>query len=348
MFIAKNVVSLISPPMLFRIAPRSIASTLNGTITKKRGVLSTKNKEESSWRFASTVVRHDKLDCDDELDRSIQQPQQQQHQQNLRNRGNMNVQKNPLNELKSVSQRFDLCDDHGCGKQDRHWTFALSIVDHDGTSFEMKKVRFSFLIFVCTFIMSSNGNLNIYYMHLYSSMLSQQAPILRTVNFQRISEKGIDFLMKNRGHASNLLFLKDQYVSFLFTHGKYEPGEKVEQWRAKGLCQPLRLKEVIDYAPEFTIVEMVASMRANKEGDSRADMELSHFEELVQEARSEYQQDQVPIMELEEAVRAWRFVPYQMEQMIGGPDQLMWNRKEWVREEDDSAEWVEPTQLMPF
>jgi len=313
MFIAKNVVSLISPPMLFRIAPRSIASTLNGTITKKRGVLSTKNKEESSWRFASTVVRHDKLDCDDELDRSIQQPQQQQHQQNLRNRGNMNVQKNPLNELKSVSQRFDLCDDHGCGKQDRHWTFALSIVDHDGTSFEMKK-----------------------------------APILRTVNFQRISEKGIDFLMKNRGHASNLLFLKDQYVSFLFTHGKYEPGEKVEQWRAKGLCQPLRLKEVIDYAPEFTIVEMVASMRANKEGDSRADMELSHFEELVQEARSEYQQDQVPIMELEEAVRAWRFVPYQMEQMIGGPDQLMWNRKEWVREEDDSAEWVEPTQLMPF
>jgi hypothetical protein len=108
------------------------------------------------------VVRHDKLDCDDELDRSIQQPQQQQHQQNLRNRGNMNVQKNPLNELKSVSQRFDLCDDHGCGKQDRHWTFALSIVDHDGTSFEMKKVRFSFLIFVCTFIMSSNGNLNIY------------------------------------------------------------------------------------------------------------------------------------------------------------------------------------------
>jgi hypothetical protein len=151
--------------------------------------------------------------------------------------------------------------------------------------------------------------------------------------------------MKNKGHASDLLFLTDQYTSFLYTFGKYLPGQKIEQWRAQGLCQPIRLKEVINHVPPYTIVEMVASVRANKEGDKRDDMDVSHFTELIQQTRIDLERGDVPMMELEEAVRAWRFVPYQVERMVGGPDQLMWDRKEWIYKD---GKWIEPVRLMPF
>ena len=151
--------------------------------------------------------------------------------------------------------------------------------------------------------------------------------------------------MKNRGHGSDLLFVDDQYMSFLYTFGKYLPGQKVEQWRAQGLCQPIRLQEIISYVQPHSIVEMVASVRANKEGDSRSDMDYSHFVELVQQTRLDLDNDEVSMMELEEAVRGWRFVPIQVERMVGGPDQMMWDRSEWVREGDH---WVKPHRLMPF
>jgi len=218
------------------------------------------------------------------------------------------VIENPLDQLKSLSKSRNLCDKDGFRKEDNHWAFVLSM-SGDGSSSETK------------------------------------APILRTVNFQRISENGIDFIMKNRGYASNSLFVKDKQVSFLHTFGKYKAGEKVEQWRATGYCKPLKLKEVIDHLPEYTVVEMVASVRANKEGDERADMDISHFMELIQETRNDFANREISMLELEEAVRAWRFVPKQMEKMVGGPGQIMWDRREWVKEDNV---WKEPDQLMPF
>lgn len=222
-----------------------------------------------------------------------------------------NIENNPLIMLKSMSQKLQLCDENGFRKKDCHWTFALSIAD-------------------CDEIMNSE---------------IKKAPILRTVNFQRVTEKGIDFVMKNRAHASDLLFLADKYVSFLYTTGKYVPGEKIEQWRAQGRCEPIRLNELIDYVPLYTIVEMVASVRANKEGDKREDMDLSHFTELLQQTRLDLEKGEVPMLELEEAVRAWRFIPNQVERMVGGPNQTMWDRKEWTCTD---GKWIEPTRLMPF
>jgi len=154
--------------------------------------------------------------------------------------------------------------------------------------------------------------------------------------------------MKNKGYASNLLFVKDKQISFLHTFGKYLPGEKVEQWRATGYCTPLKLDEVLDHLPEYTVVEMVASVRANKEGDKREDMDVSHFVELVQETRDDFKNGNISMLELDEAIRAWRFVPNQMEKMTGGPGQIMWDRREWFRGEMDGSDWKEPEQLMPF
>lgn len=42
--------------------------------------------------------------------------------------------KNPLLKLKSIAETFDLCDKNGFRKVDRHWTFALSIVDSSSSS----------------------------------------------------------------------------------------------------------------------------------------------------------------------------------------------------------------------
>lgn len=220
------------------------------------------------------------------------------------------VGENPLDHLKSLSQARKFCDVDGFRKPDCHWTFVISMSQ-------------------C----GDDGGSDI------------KAPILRTINFQRISENGIDFIMKNKGHSSNLLFVKDKEISFLHTFGKYKPGEKVEQWRATGYCTPLKLKEILDHVPEYTVVEMVASVRANKEGDGRADMDVSHFMELVQETRDEFAHGRISMLELDEAMRAWRFVPKQMEKMVGGPGQVMWDRREWYRDEKG---WKEPEQLMPF
>lgn len=238
--------------------------------------------------------------------------QTQTHDEEMVEGGEDKKVENPLDVMKSFSQMRDLCDENGFRKGMVHWTFALAIND------------------------------------IHSESEKRKAPVLRTVNFQRVTPDGIDFIMKNRGHSSDLLFAEDQYVSFLYTEGKYLPGQTVQQWRAQGLCNPIRLKEVLQCAPTSTVVEMVASVRANKEGDAREDMDLSHILELVQETRAELNKGDISKLELDEAIRAWRFVPYKIERMVGGPNQPMWDRREWVREEDGDSSWVEPKRLMPF
>lgn len=47
---------------------------------------------------------------------------------------------NPLEILKSISQKYGLCDENGFRAKNRHWTFALSIIDCDDKNIEMKKV----------------------------------------------------------------------------------------------------------------------------------------------------------------------------------------------------------------
>jgi len=55
----------------------------------------------------------------------------------------------------------------------------------------------------------------------------------------------------------------------------------------------------------------------------------------------------ISLEELNSCIQAWRFVPEAMEKMSGGPDEIMWDRLEFTREEGSST-WRAPTQLMPF
>ena len=81
---------------------------------------------------------------------------------------------------------------------------------------------------------------------------------MRTVNFLRVAENGIDFVTKKRN-----IFVKSQNpLSLLYTDGRYRIGEIVAQWRADGICEEIELLDVINKIPSYTRTEMVASSRA--------------------------------------------------------------------------------------
>ena len=124
------------------------------------------------------------------------------------------------------------------------------------------------------------------------------------------------------------------------------------QWRGDGSCEKIDLDEVLEYVPEYSITEIIASCRARKEIDNTSDrMSIqglqSKFTEIVQETRVDLANSNVSPEELKSCIQAWRFVPENMEKMTGGTDEIMWERWEFSREEG-SLNWREPRQLMPY
>ena len=141
-------------------------------------------------------------------------------------------------------------------------------------------------------------------------------------------------------------------MSFLYTEGKYKPGYKVTQWRGEGVCAKIELEELLTYVPEYTLTEIVASCRARKEMDNMSERQSitgvkSRFIEIVQETRQELANSQVTMKELNSCIEAWRFLPSEMEKMVGGTDEIMWDRWEF-RKEEGSEVWKDARQLMPY
>jgi len=152
------------------------------------------------------------------------------------------------------------------------------------------------------------------------------------------------------------MFSNHRPVSFLYTVGKYASGETVTQWRADGACEEIPLEEVLDYVPENTVIEIVASARVRSETCNSCISEHqyqsiqgkeSHITEIVQQTRRDFQNKEIPKRELNHCMKAWNFVPTRMEKMIGGPDEIMWDRWEYVKEEGSST-WCKPRHIMPF
>jgi hypothetical protein len=214
---------------------------------------------------------------------------------------------NPLIELREMAQAKNLCDEHGFRVPRKHFAFVIS---------------------------ASVDSID-------------QPPKLKTLNFQRVSKEGIDFVTRKCAHS---IFNKKP-VSFLYTDGQYKPGQTVVQWRADGVCQKINLEDVLAYIPEYSITEMVATDRARKECNVSVERQTiegakSHFTELVQQARIDLENSNIYLKELNGCIQAWRFVPTVMEKMKGGPDEIMWDRLEFRKE--GSSGWSESRQLMPY
>jgi len=135
-------------------------------------------------------------------------------------------QANPLLVMKDISQKFRFCDKEGNRRPGKDWNFEIAVSPSDPSS---------------------------------------MPPVLRTVNLQRVSSDGIDFIIKKG--VGSVLLSESRPTSILFKVGHFSPGEDVEQWRADGHCQKLDLHDIFDVVSHSTIVGMVASKRAAKEAD---------------------------------------------------------------------------------
>ena len=91
-----------------------------------------------------------------------------------------------------------------------------------------------------------------------------KAPNLRTVGVQRVSEKGIDFVMK-KGSGTCDALAQGRPLAILHLQGRYVPGETAEQWRGEGHCKRLPLDDMLGRLPHYTITGMVSSKRIEKE-----------------------------------------------------------------------------------
>jgi len=226
----------------------------------------------------------------------------------------------PLHLMVTECKRRNLCDETGYRLPGVHWTLSVAATAEDPL----------------------------------------QAPFLRTIGIQRISENGIDFVVK-KGSGCSKTFVSGRPISVLHLKGKYVAGEIVEQWRAEGHCEKIPLAEVIDVIPSYTLNAMIATKRLEQEiemkfnSDPQQDrltiMDNSHVHEVVQSTRMELEAKTIDKEEFEIAIRAYRFRPDRMERMTGGPETILWDRWEWRRASGNCPEgstiWDPPTHLMP-
>ena len=174
-----------------------------------------------------------------------------------------------------------------------------------------------------------------------------QKPTVRTIGFQRISEKGIDWLTprkKNQQQNDN-----DDEVALSYTMGIYPPpsGQTCEQWRAEGKPYEISISEVLETAPigSFAQILAVGRVKKNKNINNKNRMILDDktmFMEQVEQIKKELQAGTIDMEEMESSVRVVRLKPDRMELMISGP---IWERFEWTR---DGDKWTPKVQLMPY
>jgi hypothetical protein len=171
--------------------------------------------------------------------------------------------------------------------------------------------------------------------------------------------------MKRGSSSAEAIATNDIPLAVLHSQGKYLPGERSEQWRGEGHCSELPLSRVLDLIPHFTITSLVGSKRLEFEqkdnpailhdgvsGDRSEMLDKSHSTEVMQRARLELEKGDVSQEELEGCIRAFRFQPDRLECMLGGPESVMWERWEWLRDESEGAPtgaiaWNKPKRLVP-
>lgn len=231
----------------------------------------------------------------------------------------------PLEVLRKESHGRSLCDKQGCRLPGVHWVMSIALPANAAST--------------------------------------TKAPSLRTIGIERISDAGIDFVMKRTSPTARSIEA-GLPVSILYSQGKYLPGESTEQWRGEGHCELLPLPEILDLVPSFTMVSMVGSQRAvntaqndvlrqtETSGERMAVPNKSHLTEIMQTTRMELENGDINMEELESCIRAFRFQPTRMECMLGGPDSIMWDRWEWLRAVPDEASdgsipWRSPNHLVP-
>jgi hypothetical protein len=145
-------------------------------------------------------------------------------------------------------------------------------------------------------------------------------------------------------------------VSMMYQEGKFLPGQSAEQWRGEGYCETIPLLDIVDLVPLYTATSMIASCRINAITHDHAKADVSEGRmamisksrttEVMQTTRNGLENNTIAIEEMEKCMTAFRFKPHRLEYMHGGPDTVMWDRWEWMRNKDSST-WADPKNLIP-
>lgn len=227
---------------------------------------------------------------------------------------------NPLILLRNRAMKKNLCDEHGGRLPGKFWTFSMSA---SRATNELK------------------------------------APNLKTVGLQRLTDEGIDFItLKKKKNG----LMNEQPISMLQTFGNYQIGEHVEQWRAEGFCEELSdLKDILPYIPPNTIIEMIATNRVisssldndiappnDVDHHSKLVQNHAHLQEVVQTTRYELENGKIHLNEMSQTIQGWRFVPTRVERLVGSPDEIMWDRWEWIRSSKNSTWEKSSNPLLPY
>lgn len=261
----------------------------------------------------------------------------------------------PLDLLRHECMSRQLCDQNGNRLPGVHWVCAIAVSAPD-----IAAVSFAYAT-VVVLLLSFNSHFHVYRWNLQNFL---QPPNLRTVGIQRLSHAGIDFILKATSPTAKQL-ATGQGIAFLHTQGHFLPGESAEQWRGEGTCHTLSLddKDLVSILPHHTLISMIGSLRLERENAKAANKNInlvserarvdskSHMTEVMQRTRMELENGDVSQEELNASVQAFRFKPDRLECMFGGPDSVMWDRWEWLRDKTESTEgalqWNDAQHLHP-
>lgn len=188
-------------------------------------------------------------------------------------------------------------------------------------------------------------------------------PTVRTVGVQRISEKGLDYMVLKQPIGAKVATPKEVAISR--QDGVYPPpaGSVCEQWRAEGLAVSIPVEFVMGTAPPGSFAQLLvcaeekrALPQPNDPTGKRPSLEESareSFVKRVQAMKKKLEAGEVSVAQVREAVVVYRLCPRRMEVIVSGP---IWERFEWVNtnENEDVGEkdyvfaWSAPRRLIPY
>lgn len=170
---------------------------------------------------------------------------------------------NPLEVIRSQCTNRHLCDELGYRRPGVHWVLSLAVTPDDVTL-----VRRKYVTLDCQDkerVYRPHHFLRFFLPLLLRDYCHTKPPDLRTVGVQRVSNDGIEFVMK-KGSGTCDALAGGRPISILHLQGRYMPGETAEQWRGEGFCERMVMSpELLNNLPSYTITSMVASKRLEME-----------------------------------------------------------------------------------
>lgn len=148
----------------------------------------------------------------------------------------------------------------------------------------------------------------------YAENTNQKFPVIKTLGFQRISEEGVTFIVRNKTNQSQKI------VSICYVEGIYPPLEDkfCEQWRMEGLAEKMPTKTALETAPPGSLAQIIAVSRWGQSHETRDMTKLNEdqkekFVILVRKILTELKEKRIKDEEVDTCVAMFKLFPSRVE-----------------------------------